>query len=218
MAYLEILIECDPIPVDSPTGGPTSWAVITHERDSPRKLTTIIRTVFPTESAARDHMRELISVGARWVRPDMKPTRDYPDIRAWKTTEGLHLTIDGVTVVAGVTDPRTLKRAILGHPRGSALTPAFCPRCELKPVVNLLENTLRHDSACPIKIVIADQRIPIVLKVAAWNHFMGMRHNEISIDPMTLPHLEQLGLLREPTQGEMIARIRRIETLDDSDD
>jgi hypothetical protein len=51
------------------------------------------------------------------------------------------------------------------------------------------------------------------LKLAAWNTYFCERLRALTLLPVTLPHLEELGLLKAPTEKEMIERIRRIELL-----
>lgn len=192
--------------------------VDTHARYKGQKYPLSEERRFPTESAAREWIATSIRDGARWVRLDFLPgallPKIYSDIAAWNEPDGFHLQIEGQTVAAGVTDPRELKALILDHPQGYLLDVEPCSRCGRKPRLNLAENTLRHvHDDCPVQIAIEHPAVPIGLKIAAWNIHFVERVHELSLVPVTLPQLEEIGIIRPPTTSELTKRILKVEIL-----
>lgn len=208
----ELWIETEPVPREG------KWVVETHVRYKGSRFTVMENKVFLHRLDAEEWMRERIAEGARWVRTDLLPARalaDHPDIRAWKTPEGgLTLTLDGVTIAADISDPAALKELILAHPASEALRGKPCSRCHRRPVINFARGTLTHlHDDCATRIRIELPTVPIALKIAAWDQYFSERAREIVLDPVTIPHLLELEILREPTQGELIRRIQKIEVL-----
>lgn len=191
--------------------------VKTHARYKGSRFTVAEDREFDTPEAATEWMRERIAEGARWVRTDLLPSRllaNHPDIRAWKTADGLTLTVDGSTIASGITDPAKLKELILEHPASEALRGKPCSRCFRRPVINFTRGTLTHlHDDCQTRIRIELPTVPLALKIAAWDHYFADRARELELDPVTIPHLLELEILREPTQGELIRRIQKIEVL-----
>jgi hypothetical protein len=147
----------------------------------------------------------------------MVPTQDFtdlPDIRAWKDPEGaLTVTVDGRTVIARTTDPRALRDALKAHPRADQMTSEPCRRCSGVPRINLAQNILKHK--CEFHdIEMADPMIPLAIKIAAWNLHFSKRRSKLTIGEVTMPHMIALGFMREPSDRDMMRRIRKVETLD----
>lgn len=203
-------------PVTRTNGSQT--IVDTHARYKGQKYPLPETQSFPDPESANRWITQMLRDGARWVRLDFRSgpmlPKAYHDIKAWMEPNGFHLQIEGQTVAAGVTDPRELKRLILEHPQGHLLDVRECSRCGRKPRLNLAENTLRHvHDDCPMQIAIEHPAVPIGMKMAAWNVHFAERKHELSLVPVTLPQLEEIGVIRPPTQRELTRRIQKVEIL-----
>lgn len=192
--------------------------VRTHARYKGQKYPLPEDRQFATDEEAQQWVAAALRDGARWVRLDFRAgpllPKMYSNIAAWMEPDGIHLQIEGQTVAAGVTDSRELKRLILEHPQGYLLDVRECSRCGRKPRLNLAENTLRHvHDDCPMQIAIEHPAVPIGLKMAAWNVHFAERVHELSLVPVTLPQLEEIGIIRPPTTHELTRRIRKVEIL-----
>ena len=193
-----------------------SFIVETHVKQRGRFFHVKKQTKFPTQAEAQTYQKSEILAGARWIRTDMIPTqefKDLPEVKAWKSPSGkLNVSIDGRTIASNITDRSVLTAAIRAHPKGKFLSACPCRRCGTLPRVNLSANTLRHECDAH-SIFIDNPLIPIALKIATWNIHLSKKRSKLKLQPVTIPHLISLGMIREPSNRDMMRRIRKIETL-----
>jgi hypothetical protein len=206
-------IYVDPAVTEKPNG----FAVTVYDREGRNFYHKRQTHVFPTLETAKQFQTDTILAGGRWTRTDMVPTQDFtdlPDIRAWKDPNGaLTVTVDGRTVIARTTDPQALKAAIRAHPKASALSSEPCRRCGGNPRINLSQNTLKHE--CEFhKIEIVDPLIPVTIKIAAWNLHFSKRRSKLRLGEVYMAHFVALGFMREPSDRDMLRRIRKVEVID----
>jgi len=179
---------------------------------------------FPTEQSARDWQDGQIATGARWFHPqNLVAGRGFntlPDIKAWKSPEGaLTLTVNGSTVVSGVTDPRTLAEAIRRHPDAKRLTPKVCRHCYAPAVMNFAEHRLTHlRKGCVVRLDVHLPTVPIALVMAVWNSVYHRIYRGINREKIDLINLVDMGILRPATNGEMTHRIQRVEVMEIGDE
>lgn len=212
------------------------WRVAVHVRPRTSIFTRVRYHHFPTHAEADQWARKLWLEGNQnrrrtnrgfvqrlttrtvmWVRDDLIPTGPYeglPEFRAVRHTTGLTLWIEGVLVAEGLTSGRAIKRAILRHPEGSALCARVCA-CGRLPKIDLAAGTLTHDTSdCPVRIHMpADPLTPPPLQIAVWNRYFSRRRRVTKLLPMTRPHFMILGALREPSERDMMRKIRAVEVI-----
>lgn len=193
-----------------------SFIVETHVKKQGRFFHVKKQTKFPTQADAQTYQKSEILAGARWIRTDMVPTQEFknlPEVKAWKSASGgLNVSIDGRTIASNIADRFALKGAIQSHPKAKHLTTLPCRRCATLPRVNLTTNTLHHECDAH-SIFMDDPLIPITLKIATWNTHFANRRSKLKLQPVTTPHLISLGMVREPSNRDMVRRIRKIEIL-----
>jgi hypothetical protein len=198
----------------------TSGTVTLHARYSGSRFMKTETREFPDYHTANQWCREQILMGAQWMRLDSTPTTPMPDLKAWKTGEQLTVAVDG-HVIAETDSPRVVREALSRHPE---LLSVPCARCGGLPRVDLCGNVLSHmregkrgkrypAEGCDKLIYLEEPRVPMAQKIHAWNTCLGPRVRKLRMDPVTIPHLLEMGILREPTMKEVEARIRRVEVL-----
>ena len=198
------------------------WRVTIHSRPRKSIFTKQPRAkLFDTEADALEWMRgEWLASPRRttrsvmWVTDGLVPTQPYsglPELR----TRGTTIYLDGQTVATGYQTGRELKRQILNHPRGNCLSAVPCAKCGRLPRINLINGTLVHTHEdCPTWVRMDPHALtPPPLQIAVWNRRLWRRLQNTHLEPMTIPHFMILGALREPTEHELVGRIRNIEIL-----
>ena len=60
--------------------------------------------------------------------------------------------------------------------------------------------------------MIRDPLTPSPMQIAVWNRKLSQRIRPTKLIPMSRPHFMILGALREPTEFDMVKRIRKFET------
>lgn len=213
------------------------WRVTVHSRPRKSLFPRPKARYFPTYEEARawagelwlagnaDRRRTRLGFASRlstrtvlWVRPDLIPTGPYadlPEVRAVRHATGLTVWLAGTLLVADCGSRKTLKRAILDHPLGEHLCVKPCSRCGRMPRIDLAAGTLTHRREdCDMRIHMPyDLLTPTPLQIALWNRFFSRRRKATKLDPVTRPIYMMLGALREPSERDMMRRIRAIEVI-----
>ena len=178
---------------------------------------------FMTPENAQKYQLKLIREGGRWLRTDVVPTRPFkgvPDIRAWRNADKtVSVFVDGRTLVAHAASGREITRAVRAHPRFEEISCRPCRICYQKPRVDMVRETIVHK--CKLKgmkirhghdLKMIDPIISIGLKIAMWNLHLSKRCKPLNME-VGIPHFMAKGIMRDPSQRDMLRRVRKIELL-----